>query len=186
MLLLSQINNNKDTIIKGLELRNFQDPEKIINRVIALDKQRKNTQSELDSTLNELNVLSRSIGNLFKEGKKEEAEKAKGVTKVLKDKSKSLSERLSEVQLQLETLLYTIPNIPHQDVPAGRTSEENQIIFEWGEKPKLSDAALPHWELIEKYDIIDFSRSKRTSGTRSGLDLSRCSIRCVLYSQSYR
>jgi seryl-tRNA synthetase len=164
MLLLSKINNAKDTVIQGLKIRNFPDPENTIERAVDLDQQRRAIQSELDTTLNELNVISRSIGNLLKEGKKDEAEQAKQATKDLKVVSKNLSDKLSDTQCQLDDLLYTIPNIPHRDVPAGSTSDDNQIIYEWGVKPDLSERAMPHWELIEKYDIIDFKLGNKITG----------------------
>ena len=164
MLQLSHINSNRTTIIKGLEKRKFTDAEKTIETVVDLDQQRRSLQTELDSTLNELNVISRSIGNLLKEGKKEEAEKARQTTKDLKDNSKKLNDELSDIQTKLDDLLYSIPNIPHEDVPAGITSDDNQTIYEWGEKPELSEDALPHWELIEKYDIIDFKLGNKITG----------------------
>jgi seryl-tRNA synthetase len=164
MLLLSKINNAKDTVIQGLKIRNFPDPENTIERAVDLDQQRRAIQSELDTTLNELNVISRSIGNLLKEGKKDEAEQAKQATKDLKVVSKNLSDKLSDTQCHLDDLLYTIPNIPHRDVPAGSTSDDNQIIYEWGVKPDLSERAMPHWELIEKYDIIDFKLGNKITG----------------------
>ena len=164
MLLLSQIKNNRSVILEGLEKRGFSDAEKTIDRVDELDQQRRSLQADLDDLLNELNIISRSIGNLLKEGKREEAEEAKQNTKDLKSKSKDLNDELSDIQSQLEDLLYTIPNIPHKDVPPGATSEDNLVLYEWGEQPELSDKALPHWELIEKYDIIDFKLGNKITG----------------------
>lgn len=164
MLLLSDIKNNRSVVLEGLEKRGFDGAEKTIDRVDGLDQQRRSVQAELDATLNELNIISRSIGNLLKGGKHEEAEKAKQNTKDLKVKSKNLNDDLSEIQSQLEDLLYTIPNIPHKDVPPGTASEDNLVLYEWGEQPELSDKALPHWELIEKYDIIDFKLGNKITG----------------------
>jgi seryl-tRNA synthetase len=115
-------------------------------------------------TLNELNIKSRSIGNLLKDGKHEEADQAKQATKDLKENGKKLNETLSEVEMQLEDLLYTIPNIPHENVPSGNTSEDNLVVYEWGEKPVLPEGSLPHWDLIEKYDIIDFKIGNKITG----------------------
>lgn len=164
MLLLSRLYNEKDTVIRGLRIRNFPEPERVIQNVLETDQQRRNTQSELDSTLNELNKLSKSIGVLYKEGKSEAAEKAKDATRELKDRSKTLNEALSIIESQLENLLLTIPNIPHVDVQAGSTSEDNEIVFEWGSIPELPENALPHWELIERYDIIDFKLGNKITG----------------------
>ncbi len=164
MLQIPHIRSNKPAIIKGLQKKRFTDAEATISLVIDVDDKRRSVQSDLDSILNELNQISRSIGSLLKEGKKEVAEQAKQATKDLKEKSKVLSDTLSEVQAQLDDLLYTIPNIPHEDVPEGTTSEENQIIYSWGEIPVLKDTALPHWDLIEKYDIIDFKLGNKITG----------------------
>jgi len=164
MLQLPHIKSNDQAVIKGLKKKQFPDAEATISQVLELDDKRRSVQSELDSILNELNQISRSIGSLMKDGKQEEAELAKQTTKDLKEKSKALSDTLSDVQIQLEELLYTIPNIPHEDVPEGTTSEDNPIIYEWGEVPVLNDNALPHWELIEKYDIIDFKLGNKITG----------------------
>ena len=164
MLQLPHIKSNDQAVIKGLKKKQFPDAEATISQVLELDDKRRSVQSELDSILNELNQISRSIGSLMKDGKQEEAELAKQTTKDLKEKSKALSDTLSDVQIQLEELLYTIPNIPHEDVPEGTTSEDNPIIYEWGEFPVLNDNALPHWELIEKYDIIDFKLGNKITG----------------------
>ncbi len=164
MLQLPHIKSNAQTVIKGLKKKRFPDAEATISQVLELDDKRRSVQSELDSILNELNRISRSIGSLMKDGKQEEAELAKQTTKDLKEKSKTLGDNLSDVQILLEELLYAIPNIPHEDVPDGTTSEDNPIIYEWGEVPVLNDNALPHWELIEKYDIIDFKLGNKITG----------------------
>ncbi|MGD9327319.1 MAG: serine--tRNA ligase [Cyclobacteriaceae bacterium] len=164
MLQLTQIKSNKAEVIKGLEKKRFSDAEATISQVIELDDNRKAIQSDLDSLLNELNQISRSIGSLLKEGKKEEAELAKQTTRELKEKSKGLSEKMADVQDQLEDLLYSIPNIPHPDVPEGVKPEDNLTLFEWGDIPVLGDDALPHWDLIQKYDIIDFKLGNKITG----------------------
>ena len=164
MLQLPHIKSNKSSVIKGLEKKRFPDAEAAIAQVIELDDKRRSVQSDLDSLLNELNQISRSIGNLLKEGKKDDAEQAKHTTRELKERSKVLGDTKAEVQAQLEELLYAIPNIPHEDVPEGATSEDNLTLFEWGDKPVLGDDALPHWELIEKYDIIDFKLGNKITG----------------------
>jgi len=164
MLQLSHIKSNKPAIIQGLQKKRFSDAETTISQVIEMDDKRRSVQSDLDAILNDLNQISRSIGSLLKEGKKEEAEQAKQTTKDLKKKSKLLSDTLSGVQTKLDDLLYAIPNIPHEDVPEGTAEEDNQTIYEWGEVPVLNDNALPHWDLIEKYDIIDFKLGNKITG----------------------
>lgn len=164
MLQLTHIKSNKSDVIKALGKKRFPDAEATISQVIDLDDKRRSLQSDLDSLLNELNQISRSIGSLLKEGKKEEAEMAKQTTRELKEKSKILSEKMAEVQDKLEELLYTIPNIPHQDVPEGVKPEDNLTLFEWGDVPILGDDALPHWDLIQKYDIIDFKLGNKITG----------------------
>jgi seryl-tRNA synthetase len=164
MLQIPHIKSNKSDIIKGLEKKRFPEAEATISQVIELDDKRRSVQSDLDSILNELNQSSRSIGNLLKEGKKEEAEVAKQTTRELKERSKLLSDTMAEVQDQLEEVLYTIPNIPHEDVPEGIKPEDNLTLFEWGDIPVFGEGALPHWELIEKYDIIDFKLGNKITG----------------------
>ena len=164
MLQIPHIKSNKSDIIKGLEKKRFPEAEATISQVIELDDKRRSVQSDLDSILNELNQISRSIGSLLKAGKKEEAEVAKQTTRELKEKSKALSDTMAEVQDQLEELLYTIPNVPHEYVPEGVTTEDNLTLFEWGAIPVLGDDALPHWDLIEKYDIIDFKLGNKITG----------------------
>ena len=122
MLQLPHIKSNAQAVIKGLKKKRFPDAEATISQVLELDDKRRSVQSELDSILNELNRISRSIGSLMKDGKQEEAELAKQTTKDLKEKSKTLGDNLSDVQILLEELLYAIPNIPHEDVPDGTTS----------------------------------------------------------------
>src|SRR5699024_1526304 len=117
---------------------------------------RRETQTSLDQVLAESNSISKAIGQLMKAGKKAEAEEAKAKTAALKEDSKNLAEVLSQYEEQLKNLLYAIPNVPHESVPEGGGAEDNVNIYEWGEKQALEDSALPHWDLIKKYDIIDF------------------------------
>jgi len=135
-----------------------------IKELFALDDKRKKTQMELDSTLNESKNISRQIGALMKAGDKESAEKAKAATSQLKDKSKSLQEALKEAEEMLTQMLYDIPNSAHESVPAGKTADDNKVIYEKGEAPVLQPGAKPHWELIEYYDIIDFKLGNKISG----------------------
>jgi len=164
MLQINYIKNNRDEVVAGLQKRNIQTPESVVDEVLELDQVRRNTQTESDAVLNELNTISKSIGKLFQEGKKDEAEKAKALSTDLKTKSKEFGERLSRIEEELKQALYNIPNIPHESVPTGNSSEDNETIFEHGTLPALPEDALPHWELIEKYDIIDFELGNKITG----------------------
>lgn len=164
MLQLNFIKENKDLTIAGLERKYFKNAAETVEQVLVLDQNRKDTQQELDNTLAQSNSLAKEIGGLMKEGKKEEAEAIKGKTAELKATSKNLEERLKELEISLQDLLVTIPNLPHESVPVGRTPEENLNIFSQGDIPTLHNEAQPHWELIRKYDIIDFELGNKVSG----------------------
>lgn len=164
MLQVAFIRENKETVLSGLAKRNFKDAEKIVNQTISADEQRRATQAELDAVLAESNKLSKDIGMLFKNGEREKAEILKLKTAQLKDTSKDLSEKLQEKTTELQNLLYLIPNIPNEIVPAGNSEEDNETVFEEGEIPTLSEGALPHWELAKKYDIIDFELGNKITG----------------------
>lgn len=164
MLQLPFIRENKDLTIKGLERKYFKNAAETLESVLEIDDRRRATQKELDETLAQSNALAKQIGGLMKEGKKEEAEAAKAQTAELKVKSKELEETLKGLETNLQEILVTIPNLPHESVPEGRTPEENLNIFESGSIPTLTADALPHWELIKKYDIIDFELGNKITG----------------------
>jgi seryl-tRNA synthetase len=164
MLQVAFIRENKETVLKGLAKRNFKNAEEIVNRTISADEERRNTQAELDNVLAESNKLSKDIGQLFKSGERQKAEILKQKTIQLKDKSKELTETLQQKAVELNELLYLIPNIPNKLVPAGNTEDDNEIIFQEGAIPKLFEGALPHWELAKKYDIIDFELGTKITG----------------------
>ncbi|WP_323755390.1 serine--tRNA ligase [Roseivirga sp.] len=156
MLQISQIVTEKERVIEGLKKRNFPNVEQVLDQAIALDDKRKSSQQSLDSNLAEANALAKEIGGLMKAGKRDEAEQIKSKTAELKAASKELAEVKDQVEKELLALLYTIPNVPHPSVPSGNTEEDNEIIKTFGEAPKLHDQAVPHWDLIKQYDIIDF------------------------------
>lgn len=194
MLILTQIKENPEKIIRGLEKKKFRDAAAIIQQVLTMDENRRNTQTELDKILGEINNQSKSIGQLMKDGKKEEAEQAKKKTKELKEDSKQLGNVLSKLEGELNDLLYNIPNVPHPEVPDGDTAEDNKIIIQQGNIPELAESALPHWELIEKYDIIDFELGNKITGAgfpvykNKGAKLQRALINFFLdeaYSEGY-
>ncbi|MFN6946878.1 MAG: serine--tRNA ligase, partial [Cytophagaceae bacterium] len=153
MLLISEIKENPEAIIQGLNKKNFKGGDEVVRQVIEIDTQRRETQQELDATLADSNAISKEIGQLMKQGKKEEAEKAKAQTSGLKDKAKELGDRLNTIEQDLQDLLVKLPNLPHSSVPAGKSAEDNEIVYQVDTLPQLSADALPHWDLIKKYDI---------------------------------
>ena len=164
MLQINFIRENRELTITGLERKYFKGATEAVDTILGLDKQRRDTQSELDATLAQSNALAKQIGQLMKEGRKEEAEAAKAQTSTLKVRAKSLEESLKEVEEQLQATLVLLPNLPHESVPPGRTPEENVEVYLWGEKPTLPETAKPHWDLIEQYDIIDFKLGTKITG----------------------
>ena len=155
MLQVSHIRENKEQVIRALAKRNL-DATALVDEVIALDEKRRSTQVELDNTLAEANKLSASIGELMKSGKREEAESMKSQTASLKERSKELAESLDIFSNELQQKLYLLPNTPAEIVPEGKSADDNVNVFQEGEIPVLHDGAQPHWDLIKKYDIIDF------------------------------
>jgi seryl-tRNA synthetase len=163
MLLVPYIRENKEAIIAGLKIKNFKQLE-ILDEIISVDDKRRETQKKLDDTLAESKTIAKEIGSLFKSGQMEEANKKKAQTADLKELSKNLSEELSKMQSQLTELLLKVPNVPHPSVVAGNSDEDNEIIKNVGEIPALPENALPHWELTDKYDIIDFKLGNKITG----------------------
>lgn len=164
MLQVANLREDKAKAIKGLLKRNIENAESLIDGVIALDDRRKALQTELDSVLAESNQISKSIGILMKEGKKEEAEEVKAKTAELKQRGKILQEESQEIEKELIERLYQIPNVPHEDVKKGKGEDDNEIISEHGEKPQLHAGKKPHWDLIKDYDIIDFDLGIKITG----------------------
>lgn len=163
MLQIAYIRENKEQVITALAKRNI-DAREMIEHTLQLDENRRKTQVELDNILAESNKLSKEIGNLMKNGEKTKADLVKEKTSRLKEKSKELSDRLNDFTEQLSQQLYQIPNTPADIVPAGKNEEDNENVFEHGEIPKLSENAMPHWELAKKYDIIDFDLGAKITG----------------------
>jgi seryl-tRNA synthetase len=164
MLQVHNIKDNYETVLAGLEKRNFPDADATLKQVLDIDQKRRNTQTERDQLQAEANGISKQIGLLMREGKKEEAEKVKARTGEIKSLTKDLEHQYSQLEEELTQLLYTIPNIPHASVPAGKTPEENEIVLENGTIPSLGENKVPHWDLIKQYDIIDFDLGAKISG----------------------
>lgn len=164
MLQISTVRDNKEHIIEGLKKRNFKDAGAKIEALIEIDQLRRKAQGENDTMLAESNQLSRQIGELMKAGKKDEAEEIKKKTGLLKQKIKESAEQQQTLEHEMEQLLYAIPNIPHENVPAGASPEDNEVIYQHGELPTLTGQKLPHWELITRYGIIDFELGNKITG----------------------
>lgn len=163
MLQTSYIRDNKALIVERLKKRNFE-AETIISQIIELDDNRKKTQHELDALLAESNQLAKQIGDLFKSGKAAEANELKAKTTELKEQSNKLKEDQNLINDELLQLLYQVPNVPNDIVPAGKSDADNEIVFNEGEVPVLHDKAVPHWELAKQYDLIDFELGVKITG----------------------
>ena len=164
MLQVPFIRDNQKLVLEGLAKRNFVNAKEILARVLETDETRRNVQVLLDNTLAESNALSKEIGELFKTGQVQKATLAKEKTKKLKEQSKKFTDQLNTYSKELQNLLFQIPNIPHSSVPSGQTEEDNEEVFREGAIPKLDKNALPHWELVKKYDIIDFELGTKITG----------------------
>ena len=163
MLKTSYIIANKEEVIKSLKKRNF-DSEDLIAKLISLDERRKLIQTEYENMQAESNTISKEIGQLFKEGNKDEIPNLKQRSLEIKTSTKVLSDDLSDVKNEIEDILSQIPNTPHESVPAGSSSEENLVIF--NSKIKANkDSVIPHWELAKKYDLIDFELGTKITGS---------------------
>jgi seryl-tRNA synthetase len=164
MLQVPFIRDNQKLVLEGLAKRNFVNAKEIIESVIEADETRRKIQVLLDNTLAESNALSKEIGILFKTGQVQKATLVKEKTGKLKEQSKDLTDQLNTASKDLQELLYQIPNIPHASVPSGQSEEDNEEVFREGAIPKLHSEALPHWELVKKYDIIDFELGTKITG----------------------
>jgi seryl-tRNA synthetase len=163
MLQIAFIRENQEKVIKALAKRNM-DAKSVVDEVVQLDEKRRATQVELDNILSESNKLSKDIGELMKSGEKSKAAILKEKTVILKEKSKDLAEKADALAHELLEKLYTLPNLPSDSVPFGKTPEENITVFQEGEIPVLHEGAQPHWELVKKYDIIDFELGNKITG----------------------
>lgn len=163
MLTLKVITENPEEVIRRLAKKHF-DAKDIIGKIIGLDKTRRSTQVALDANLAELNRISKTIGALMKEGRKEEAEAARNRVAQMKEGNKEMEATMKEAERQLHEWLVLIPNMPHESVPEGRTAEDNRCEKTGGAIPDLGENALPHWELAKKYDLIDFELGVKITG----------------------
>ena len=163
MLTIKQIKEDKEAVVRKLAKKGF-DAAAIIDEVLALDDKRKTAQQTLDNTLAEQNALAKEIGGLMKSGNKEEAEVKRARGAELKAIGKELDEEKTAAESALRNLLLTIPNLPADIVPEGKHAEDNLVVKMGGEMPKLSEGAVPHWDLAKTYDLIDFELGVKISG----------------------
>ena len=164
MLTIKQITEDTDKAIRAMEKKHFKHAKETIAEVIRLNDKRKAAQAQLDSNLAEINATSKNIGRLMKEGKKEEAEAAKQRVALIKETNKTLEEDKDGAFKQMQDLLYTIPNLPYDEVPEGETAADNLVVKTGGLETELPKNALPHWELAKKYDLIDFDLGVKITG----------------------
>lgn len=163
MLQINFIRQNKEEVISRLKIKHF-DAAHLVEMIIRLDEQRRELQTKTDETLAEANQIAKSIGQLYKSGRQQEAGEMKERSAELKAAAKQMSEELEAVVVQMNDALVQLPNLPHPDVPAGRTPEDNLEVYAWGEIPEMDETFLPHWELIKKYNIIDFELGNKVTG----------------------
>jgi seryl-tRNA synthetase len=164
MLQVSQIREAREAVITGLKKRNLKEAEALVDRALALDQQRKQTQQRTDDLRARSNAEAKRIGELMKSGKTDEAAALRLAVAADKDLLKKLEDELTALEGELKQHLYKIPNVPAQPVPAGAGADDNVVAHQHGALPQLGPEALPHWELIKKYDIIDFDLGIKISG----------------------
>lgn len=186
MLQLNLIREKRDYVIERLGVKHFKDAEQVIDEIIASDNKRRNTQTELDKIKSESNSLAKQIGIMYKQGEAAKAEELKKQTAVCKEREKELSEQLAEYEAHVRELLLTVPNLPNENVPLGKSSEDNVVEVQRGEIPQLQEGAKPHWDICAEYDIVDFELGNKITGAgfpvykRKGAKLQRALINFFL------
>ena len=163
MLEIHFVRSEPNEVVRLLKLKNF-DASGLVEQILEADSKRRRIQKTLDDVLAQGNQLAREIGQLYKSGNQNEADLLKGRTAELKLQSKSLQEEMDACQLEQERLLVVLPNVPHESVPAGKSSGDNEVVFQEGVIPVLPDDAMPHWDLARKFDLIDFECGSKITG----------------------
>ena len=163
MLTLQALRHDRPAVEAALAKRGL-DAAPLLDQILELDLQRRTTQKEVDDLKAEQNAASRAIGDLFKAGKKEEAEARRAEVGSLKERIQTLDEKQKSLMQQQEDALLELPNRPHDSVPSGQSEEDNEVVAEEGDKPNLGDSAKPHWELADQYKLIDFEAGVKISG----------------------
>lgn len=164
MLTLKLISEETERVIKGLEKKHFDGAREAVEKVLEYDKLRREAQQKLDANKQQQNQLSRQIGGLMKEGKKDEANNIKEQVAELKSADKAIQEIMEKAQADMNAVLLTIPNIPNEQVPEGKDASDNVVVKEGGVKPELPAGALCHWDLLKKYNLVDFDLGVKITG----------------------
>lgn len=163
MLEIQRIRTEKEAIIEGLKKRNL-DVTPILDSILTLDQSWRETKTELETISAELNRISKTVGELFQQGKQAEANEAKAQTATLKENESALKEKVTQFEKDIQVLMYQLPNVPNELVKAGKSELDNEIIEEIGSKHVFEGEALPHWEITKKYDLIDFELGVKITG----------------------
>lgn len=164
MLQVNILRQNPDWVKERLTVKNFAHLH-LVDEIIALDDDRKRLQAEFDNLQSKINTASKSIGTLMAQGRKEEAEILKNEVASLKPALEPLKEKANDTEAKLHNALIQLPNLPNEKVPAGKSADDNEVVREGGVKPVLHADALPHWDLIKKYDLIDFETGAKITGS---------------------
>ncbi|MFU1857393.1 serine--tRNA ligase [Sphingobacterium sp. NGMCC 1.201703] len=163
MLQLNYIRENRDTVIERLAVKHFKEIG-LVDEIIHLDEDRRKIQAESDALSGEANAAAKQIGDLMRQGKKEEAEAVKSQSSGYKEQVKQLLDKLGSIEIELNDKIVQLPNLPHQSVPAGVSADDNEVVLTNGEIPALAEDALPHWDLLSKYDIVDLELGVKVAG----------------------
>lgn len=163
MLEIAYLRNHTDDVKTRLTKKNFAELN-LVDEILAADEKRRHIQKQLDDNLAQQNIIAKEIGDLFKQGKKEEAEQKKSTTAALKEDSKQLELQLAQLEEELKHLLVRLPNLPHNSVPAGKSAEDNEVVKQHGEIPQLHEGAKPHWEIAEQYGLFDLEMGVKITG----------------------
>lgn len=164
MLTIKQITDNKEAVIKGLEKKHFTAARESIEKVLATNENRKKAQADLDQTLSFIKQSSKQIGTLMKQGDSAGAEQLKAQVAAAKESSKALETQMKNADEAMRQLLYTIPNVPYDEVPEGESAADNLVVKMGGTETQLPQNPLPHWELAKKYNLIDFDLGVKITG----------------------
>jgi seryl-tRNA synthetase len=164
MLQVQVLRNNTEEVKQKLAKKQFKQPE-LVDLIISLDDERKRLQNEFDQTQAKVNAASKEIGKFMAQGNKEAAEATKTDVVSWKAALEPLKEQMTKVEEELQAKLVVLPNLPAAEVPEGKTPEENEVVREGGQKPALYAGAVPHWDLIKQYDLVDFETGAKITGS---------------------
>ncbi len=164
MLPIQLLRQNKEFVLEGLKKKHFKELN-LVEEIISIDEKRRQIQVENDTLAASINSASKNIGQLMGQGKKEEAEVLKADVAKHKEQTKELAEKLSQLEKEQHELMIKLPNLPHSSVPEGKTPEENEVVRQWDSMPNLEAQKLPHWELMEKYNLVNFELGTKITGS---------------------